>query len=131
METIGDAYMCVSGVPERNGNNHASEIAILALEIKKMLVINKVSSVLVEPLRIRIGINSGNVIASVIGLKMPRYCLFGDTGKFRDRFGSSIVQYFCIWFYSKHGFQDGKYIASDAYSNIRINQVVTGRHPSV
>ncbi len=37
METIGDAYMVASGVPERNGENHVIEIADLALAMREVL----------------------------------------------------------------------------------------------
>ena len=42
METIGDAYMCVSGLPERNGNKHAGEIATMALELLSAIIEMKV-----------------------------------------------------------------------------------------
>ncbi|XP_066155492.1 atrial natriuretic peptide receptor 1-like isoform X1 [Euwallacea fornicatus] len=79
VETIGDAYMVVSGLPERNGLKHAFEISRLALDLLGAIKQFKIRHRPDYPLRLRIGLHSGPVVAGVVGHKMPRYCLFGDT----------------------------------------------------
>ncbi|KAL4228863.1 hypothetical protein ACF0H5_011903 [Mactra antiquata] len=89
VETIGDAYMVVSGLPERNGNRHAGEIATLALNILSEVTTFKIRHRPNKQLQTRIGIHSGPVCAGVVGLKMPRFCLFGDTVNYASRMESS------------------------------------------
>ncbi|XP_064641051.1 uncharacterized protein LOC135495942 [Lineus longissimus] len=79
VETIGDAYMVVSGLPEKNGDMHASEISKMALELRESVRKFKVPHRPNESLLLRIGLHSGPCVAGVVGTKMPRYCLFGDT----------------------------------------------------
>ncbi|XP_002733692.2 atrial natriuretic peptide receptor 1-like [Saccoglossus kowalevskii] len=89
VETIGDAYMCASGLPEKNGHLHAGEIATMALELLSSLVTFKIRHIPGKQLQLRIGIHTGPVVAGVVGLKMPRYCLFGDTVNTASRMESS------------------------------------------
>ena len=62
VETIGDAYMISSGIPERNGNRHAGEIATTALELLHGCGQFKIRHMEDVPLRLRIGIHTGKCI---------------------------------------------------------------------
>ncbi|KAK9512964.1 hypothetical protein O3M35_001263 [Rhynocoris fuscipes] len=89
VETIGDAYMVVSGLPLRNGNCHAGEIASMSLDLLNAVKNYKIAHRPNETLKLRIGIHTGPVVAGVVGLTMPRYCLFGDTVNTASRMESN------------------------------------------
>ncbi|TSQ35265.1 Soluble guanylate cyclase 88E [Bagarius yarrelli] len=77
VETIGDAYMVVAGAPEKT-KYHAHNICDMALDMVRSI------DHLKDPsngnnIQIRVGIHSGMVVAGVVGHKMPRYGLHGDT----------------------------------------------------
>ncbi|XP_050081235.1 guanylate cyclase soluble subunit beta-1 [Anopheles maculipalpis] len=81
VETVGDKYMAVSGLPDEC-ENHAKCIARLALD---MLDMAKNVMMGTEAMKITIGIHSGEVVTGVIGNRMPRYCLFGNTVNLTSR----------------------------------------------
>uniref|UniRef100_A0A667YPE9 Guanylate cyclase n=1 Tax=Myripristis murdjan TaxID=586833 RepID=A0A667YPE9_9TELE len=93
VETIGDAYMVASGVPVLNENRHAAEIANMALDILSAVGTFKMRHMPDVPVRIRIGLHTGPCVAGVVGLTMPRYCLFGDTVTTASRMESSGLPY--------------------------------------
>lgn len=70
VETIGDSYMTVGGIPEFLPS-HAEKICYVALGMiwEAKTVHDPVSK---KPLEVRIGIHSGTIIAGIVGVKMPR-----------------------------------------------------------
>ncbi|KAF1382176.1 hypothetical protein PFLUV_G00161730 [Perca fluviatilis] len=89
VETIGDAYMVVSGLPVRNEKLHGREVARMSLALLDAVQNFRIRHRANQKLRLRIGIHSGPVCAGVVGLKMPRYCLFGDTVNTASRMESN------------------------------------------
>lgn len=79
IKTIGDAYMCVGGLPLPT-NNHAHKTVAAALDIIEFIIQEKQEApknTLVFD--IRIGINTGPVVAGVVGIKKFAYDIWGDT----------------------------------------------------
>jgi adenylate cyclase len=75
IKTIGDCYMAAAGVPDPHAD-HARRAALLALDMRDAVA----SWTLADRsrLELRIGINSGPVVAGVIGTKRFLYDLYGD-----------------------------------------------------
>jgi len=76
IKTIGDAYMVVAGLPEPMDDPEGT-LARLALDMREIVSHTKIPGT-GGPLRVRIGINSGKVVAGVIGNRKFAYDLWGD-----------------------------------------------------
>ena len=77
--TIGDAYFVASGVPTRNGSRHAQEIISMAISLLKESQFFVIPHLPLQTMKMRIGIHTGPCVAGVVGVKTPRYLLFGET----------------------------------------------------
>jgi adenylate cyclase len=76
IKTNGDSYMAVGGVPVPQAD-HLDRVARMALDM--ILIIEAVGTAFDIPLKARLGIHSGNVVAGVIGRRRFLYDLWGDT----------------------------------------------------
>jgi len=88
IRTIGDNYMAVSGVPKPR-KDHAQAIASLAIEMQ--LFAKQIPARYGYPIEFRIGVNSGSLIAGVIGKKKFHYDVWGDTVNTASRMESHGV----------------------------------------
>ncbi|HHP7244677.1 MAG TPA: adenylate/guanylate cyclase domain-containing protein [Elainellaceae cyanobacterium] len=88
IKTIGDAYMVVGGLPFPL-ENHVEAIADMAIEMQAAMV--RFSQIHQKPLAMRIGINTGPVVAGVIGTRKFIYDLWGDTVNTASRMESQGI----------------------------------------
>ncbi|VDM67766.1 unnamed protein product [Strongylus vulgaris] len=66
VETVGDAYLCVSGLPRRNGSEHIKEICLMSLSLLKDLRDFRVSHMPSYRVMIRIGVHTGNAYEPIL-----------------------------------------------------------------
>ncbi len=85
IKTIGDAYMVVGGLPKPT-QNHAEAIAEMALAMRAEII--SFNALYEQNVDLRIGINTGPVVAGVIGEKKFIYDLWGDTVNVASRMES-------------------------------------------
>ncbi|KAJ2999745.1 hypothetical protein HDV02_001988 [Globomyces sp. JEL0801] len=86
VETIGDAYLGVTGCP-RKDPNHAASAVNFSIDI--MAMIANFTTAMGSKIQIRIGLNSGPITAGVLGNTNPHWCVVGDTVNTASRMEST------------------------------------------
>jgi class 3 adenylate cyclase len=110
IKTIGDAYMVVGGVPTRRAD-HAEAVARMALEMREVAIHHGPAG---RGLRLRIGMDTGPVVAGIIGKRKFLYDLWGDTVNTASRMES-------------HGVDDAIQLTETTYVRLRASFVLEPR----
>jgi class 3 adenylate cyclase len=103
IKTIGDAYMAAAGLPKHTPD-HAEAIVELALDMQDAVARRGVIGE--GPISLRIGINTGPVVAGVIGMKKFIYDVWGDTVNTASRMES-------------HGVAGGIHLTEETYRRLK------------
>jgi adenylate cyclase len=89
IKTLGDSYMCAGGLPFPS-EDHACKMILAATEILEFVVLsNRENPLNLTRFNIRIGINTGAVVAGVVGTKKFAYDIWGDTVNIASRMESN------------------------------------------
>ncbi|MGE0077814.1 MAG: adenylate/guanylate cyclase domain-containing protein [Bacteroidales bacterium] len=89
IKTIGDAYMCAGGIPKKNRTNPIEVVAAAIEMMNHMKDINSEHKQKEDIWELRIGIDTGPVIAGVVGRNKLSYDIWGSTVNTASRMESA------------------------------------------
>ena len=89
IKTIGDSYMCAGGIPFET-DDHAYQVILAALDIIDF--VEQSNNRLLDDqinFKVRVGVNSGSIVAGIVGTKKFAYDIWGDTVNIASRMESN------------------------------------------